>query len=363
MYRRKTALTGSLLLVVLSLVIALAASPDDQAWKDVNQAISSGKPRTAIERLEPIIRRSLDDQKYAEAIKAIAMKISLEAGIEGNLPQEKITRMQAELEKVPNVMKPPMQTILANWYWNFFQQNRWRFAQRTQAKSINDKDLETWDLSRILLEIDQHFVASLSNAEILKKIPISEYNELIEKGTAPDSYRPTLYDVLVNNAIDFYSSGEQAASRAYDAFELTADSPVFSSTQDFINWTPDTVDEASLKLKAIRLYQQLLIFHQEDDDPSAFLDADLARLVFGQNQAFGEEKESRYKAALRRFAEKHAEHAISSRAMYRLAAIANQNKEHSQALKIASEGQLPHPDSVGGNQCFNLIQQIKANNQ
>lgn len=360
MYRRKTTLAGALLLGVLSLVIVLAASPNDQAWKDVEQAMNSGKPRTAIERLSPIIRQAIDDEKYAEAIKAIAMKISLEAGIEGNLPQERIIRMQAELEKVPDVMKPPMQTILANWYWNFFQQNRWRFAQRTQSETVNDQDMETWDLVRILREIDQHFVASLSNAETLKKIPIAEYNDLIEKGTAPDSYRPTLYDVLVHNAIEFYSSGEQAASRAYDSFELSADSPVFSSTQDFVGWTPDTVDEESLLLKAIRLYQQLLVFHQKDDDLSAFLDADLARLVFGYNQAFGEEKESRYEAALRRFAEKHADHVISSRAMYRLAELAHQKDEFSESLQIASEGQRRHPESVGGNQCFNLIQQIKA---
>jgi len=45
----------------------------------------------------------------------------------------------------------------------------------------------------------------------------------------------------------------------------------------------------------------LLTFHEQDTDPAARLDADLARLRFGYNKAFGEEKKARYKAALQRF--------------------------------------------------------------
>ena len=43
----------------------------------------------------------------------------------------------------------------------------------------------------------------------------------------PDSYRPTLYDFVAHQALEFYNSGEQAAAKAEDAFELSADSPIF----------------------------------------------------------------------------------------------------------------------------------------
>ncbi len=360
MSRHKFILVGSLCFVAFSLSLLLAAGPREQTWKEVDEAIAAGKPKTAIEKLEPIINQAMNEKKFAEAIKAIATKISLEGSIQGDKPEEKITRLQAEIEKVPAEMKPTLEVILANWYWHYFQQNRWRFSDRTQTDSTPEEDFTTWDLPRILNEIDRHFAAALADADGLKKIPVADYDDLLEKGNAPDSYRPTLFDVLANNALEFYMSGEQAASKVYDAFELTADSPVFGSAADFISWQPQTTDEDSLTLKAIRLHQQLLAFHQDDADRSAFLDADLARLVFGNNQASGDEKADRYKAALRRFADEHADHVISSRALHQLASTVHQENDWAEAHKIAGEGLRRHKDSVGGRRCFNLIQQIEA---
>jgi len=114
-------------------------------------------------------------------------------------------------------MKPVLEAILANWYWHYFQQNRWRFMQRTQTAAPPGEDFTTWDLPRILAAIDKQFQKVLASAEALKKIPIADYNDLLEKGTMADSYRPTLYDFLAFNALEFYAAGEQAASRQEDA--------------------------------------------------------------------------------------------------------------------------------------------------
>ena len=56
------------------------------------------------------------NKKYAEAIKAICLKIAFEGNIEGNKPEEKVIRLQAEIEKAPAEMKPLMEAILAHWY-------------------------------------------------------------------------------------------------------------------------------------------------------------------------------------------------------------------------------------------------------
>ncbi len=355
---RRTVITGAF--AVVAVTILLAAGPREADWKEVDEAMAKGLPKTAIEKLDPIIRQAMDEKKYAEAIKAITMKISLEGNIEGNKPEEKITRMRAEIAKAPVEMKPVMETLLANWFWHYFQQNRWRFMQRTQTAAPPSDDFTTWDLPRILQEIDQQFTKALADSQRLKSVPVSDYDDLLEKGTAPDSYRPTLYDVLANNALEFYSSGEQAASRAQDAFELSADSPIFSSPSDFLDWTPETTDQDSITRKAIELYQDLIRFHRDDDDRSAFLDADLRRLNFGNDRAFGEEKSARYKAALQRFADNQSEQPISSRALHQLASVVHDEGDWVKAREIAEQGLNRFPDSVGGSRCFNLIQQIEA---
>lgn len=358
MFRQRIIIASSLVFLALSFLIA--AEPDKPNWKSVQDAISQGLPKTAIKNLKPIISQAMQDKNYGEAIKAISTKIVLEANIQGNKPEEKITRMQDAIDQAPAEMKPVMEAILANWHWHYFQQNRRRFMQRTQTAAPPGNDFTTWDLARILSEIDKQFQKALAAAELLKKTPVAEFDEVLEKGNSGDAYRPTLYDVLAHNALEFYSSGEQVASRAQDAFDLSASSPVFASADEFVAWEPKTTDQESLKLKAIGLYQDLLRFHKDDSDRTAFLDADLLRLNYGNNTAFGEEKTVRYKAALKRFSRGNAEHAISSRALHRLAQVIHGEGDWVEAHKIATEGLSQHSDSVGGRRCFNLIHQIEA---
>src|SRR4051812_18422594 len=90
-------------LCFFALPLLTFAVPGDRAqqWAKVKEADAKGLPRTAIQHLEPIIAAALKDRNYPEAIKAIARKISYEGKIQGNKPEEKVTRMQAALAKAP----------------------------------------------------------------------------------------------------------------------------------------------------------------------------------------------------------------------------------------------------------------------
>jgi hypothetical protein len=55
----------------------------------VDEAIEKGLPQTAIAVLDQIIPRALEDQAYAEATKAICLKIALEGQIQGGKVEEK----------------------------------------------------------------------------------------------------------------------------------------------------------------------------------------------------------------------------------------------------------------------------------
>ncbi|MHC4707237.1 MAG: alpha-2-macroglobulin family protein, partial [Planctomycetota bacterium] len=231
---------------------------------------------------------------------------------------------------------------------------------RTQTAEPPGADFTTWDLPRILAEIDLHFTSALSADQQLKAIPIGEFDDLLEKGTVPDTYRPTLYDFLAHEALSFYAAGEQVGVLPRDTFEFMVDSPIFAPVAEFLQWEPMTTDTESPKLKAIRLYQDLLAFHQDDADESALIDADLHRLIFGYNQALGSDKAVFYVEALERFVEQWSNHEIVARALYEWARVVHEQEDYVQAHMLANQGRNMYPNSTGGLLCDNLIKQIEA---
>jgi len=344
----------------------LKAAPREALWKAVEEAVQKGLPKTAITNLDLIIPAAIRDKAHGEAAKAIARKIVLEGNIQGNKAEEKITRMEAEIAKAPREIVPLLDAIVANWYWHYFQNNRWRFMQRTQTAQAPGKDFTTWDLPRLFAEIDKQFGKALASADTLKKTPIATFDDLLQKGTLPDAYRPTLYDFIAHEALKFYTSGEQAAARAEDAFELFADKPVygivpvFGTAEEFIAGKIERRADESATEKAFFLFRDLLLFHRNDKEPSAFADADLARLGWAYNAAFGEEKASRYKAALKTFVDKWADHETSALALYHWARVVQGEGELVEARSLAQRGANAHRDSIGGRMCRNLVSEIEA---
>jgi hypothetical protein len=357
----------------------LFAGPRDAQWKKAQEAIDKGLPQTAITNLEPIIAGAMKDKAYAEAVKAIGQKIALEGNIQGNKPEEKITRLEAEIAKAPKEMTPVLQTLLAHWYWQYYLQNRWRFMQRTATATAPGKDFTTWDLPRLFAEIDQHFQTALSAEKTLKATPIKAWDDLLEKGTMPDAYRPTLYDFIAHEALEFYTAGEQAGARPEDSFEFTLEevapgipSPLVDG-REFLALEPinrPISAEAAARTQAMTnssagkayfLYREILRFHAEDPAPKlAFASTDLDRLTWAWNIVVSGEKNARYRAALESFIETYANDEISALALEREARLSQSENDLVGAHKLASRGAKQFPKSPGGKLCQNLINEIES---
>ena len=81
-------------------------------WEEVEEAINKGLPKTAIEKLDPLIERAQREKAHAVSIRAIAQKINLEGAIQGNKPEEKIARMEAEMAKASKELQPMLNAVL-----------------------------------------------------------------------------------------------------------------------------------------------------------------------------------------------------------------------------------------------------------
>lgn len=344
--------------------VSQVSRPMDEAtrkklWQEVETANQNGLPKTAIENLNLIYQDALQDEAYPEAVRALATRCITEASIEQPLIPNAIRRLESALPDLPATIQPVVKTLLADWYFSYYQQNRWRFAQRSQTATPPSEDFETWDLPRFLTHVDGLYRAALSDATTLQSTPIETYAPLLSSASVSDAHRPTLFDFVAYQALQFYALDEQIV-RQQAAFDVSAASPVFSPLPDFLAWQLSADDDDSFLLQALKIQQALLKFHAADDDPTALLDANLNRFQFGNQVAVGSEKTARYQAALQGFADQHSQHPLSSLALGYLATSIHGEGDSVKARQVAMIGLNRFKDSPGGAMCHNLIATIEA---
>ena len=361
-----------------------AASPRAAAWVRVQQALDEGKPKTALESLAGIEQAAIQDQAWAEAARAIATRILTETGDRPGDDPERVIRLAAAIEQAPAETRGVLQAIRANWTWGYFQANRWRYQQRTPGSVPPPQDgadatelakLAEWDLPTIVAEIRSRFAAAVGAAgsperKLLQSLPVADWSMLIEKGTQPDAYRPTVWDVVVRNAIEFAASGERGLVDPEDAFELVASSPALGTLDEFLAGKPEAdpavTDTNSPVLDTLRLYRELIAFHQADADQTALLAADLDRILWAGSAAVADDGPAalatRKRQALEAFTARAGNHETAALATYHVAESARGEGDLGAARTLAAGVIDAQPNSPGAVLCRNLIAEIESKN-
>jgi hypothetical protein len=345
--------------------------PRAEAWKKVQQALDEGKPKSALEALAGVEQAAIAEKSWAEAARAIATRVLTETGDRPADDPERVIRLAAEFAKAPAETRGVLEAIRANWTWGYYQQNRWRYQERTQG-GADAKDLTKvaqWDLPTILAEIRTRFAAAVGKPgsperKALQALPVAEWDPLIQKGSMPDAWRPTVWDVVARDALEFAASGERGLIAPEDAFELDVDSPALGTMEEFLAWRPESdeavTDKDSPLLEAATLYRGLLEFHARDTEKSALLSADLDRILWASNAAVGEGLLDRKEKALRGFMERAGDHETGALAAFQLASLIQEQGDLVAAREIAANAAAAHPKSHGGAQCANLVSQIES---
>ena len=350
--------------------------PRAAQWQAVQKALDEGKPKTALEALAGVEQAAIAAGAWAEAARAIATRVLAETGDRPADDPERVIRLAAATAQAPAATRGVLEAIRANWTWGFYQQNQWRYQQRTQG-GADGGDLATiaeWDLPTIVQEIRTRFAAAVGAAgsperTALQRLPVAEWDALIAKGSMPDAWRPTVWDVVARDALEFAASGERGLMAPEDVFELDVASPALGTLEEFLAWRPEAdaavTDEDSPLIEAAALYRGLLEFHLDavnrgNADPAALLAADLDRILWAGNAAVGDGLEDRKEKALRAFIELAGGHETAALAALHLASLVQGQGDIVAAREIAAQAAAAHPKSPGGVQCANLVAQIES---
>ena len=190
----------------------------EKSWKKIDSLINKkGLPQSALEEINKIYAAAKKEKNNAQIIKALIYRLSLE-----QIKSDELNGIK-ELDKEISVASEPAKSILlsleAENYWNYFQQHRYQFYNRTETVNFKKDDIATWGISDFHKKIGELYLASLHDEKILKQTRLESFDAIIIKGNVR-ALRPTLFDLLAHKALDYFKTDERDISKPAFAFEL-----------------------------------------------------------------------------------------------------------------------------------------------
>jgi len=261
-------------------------------WKSVEKFEVEGLPKSALEVVDSISIKADKEHNNVQRIKALLFKSKFALILEEDAQLNIINNFKTQISQSEFPTKNILENLLANLYWQYFQQHRWQFYNRTKtSEKVNKDDFRTWDLQTLFDEISLHYQNSLQQQLLLQLEDLKNYDELLIQQEDSKTYRPTLFDFLAHNALEFYSTDENSITKPAYKFEIDNEQ-FLSDAKSFSQLKITSKDSASLQLQALKLYQDLTQFHIKDEKQDALFDIDIQRLRFVYQHATFENKET-----------------------------------------------------------------------
>ncbi len=136
----------------------------DKLWKRVDSCQSYGLTESALKVIEQIYSKAKTENNASQFVKAVLKRMTFEAYKEEFSLEKSIIKLQTEANEAKYPIKPVLQSILADAFWQYFQNNRWKFYDRTTTVNFKNDDIETWDLKTITSAVISNYKASLESS-------------------------------------------------------------------------------------------------------------------------------------------------------------------------------------------------------
>lgn len=332
----------------------------EDLWKKVQKLEDQDLTKSAQTIVQSISKKAKDENNSTQIIKSLLYSSKYVMTLEEESQLKVISDFRTEIENTEFPVKNILESYLANLYWQYFQQNRYKFYDRTKTTAKgNSSDFRTWDLTTLFEEISIHFDKSLENRKGLQELAASSFQDILNEQQGSKIYRPTLFDLLSHTALQFYKTSENNITRPAEKFEINT-SEFLCGAYEFTQLKIKTIDSTSLQAKALLIYQQLLQFHYPDPQLDAFVEIDIERLKYIHKNAVFEDKDQLYLEVLQQTAQSLSHSEVSAFYNQEIAVllrqwgntyIPNVSKEHrwkhKEALELCKEAIAKYPERRG----------------
>ncbi|NDV77416.1 alpha-2-macroglobulin [Dysgonomonas sp. 511] len=212
---KKHFLIGLLFLISIAMTAQTSNNKYEKDWEEVNRFQNESLPKSAVDKVDEILRKAIDEKNSTQVIKALIIKNKYKGDIDKDsdslIPDiEALVGQTGKAEE-----KALLNSMLAELYNNYYDQHRWQIRRRTALTDVVPEDMKEWTSNIFINKIVENLNLSVGQAATLKKHTTKEFDDIIDLGVDKDKY-PTLYDFLMKRAIEI---AQQVVSYDYSNFD------------------------------------------------------------------------------------------------------------------------------------------------
>lgn len=334
-----------IIVIILNSQFSQAQNNYPDLWEKVKEMESQGLTKSALKTVNEIKDIATKEKDVNQKIKALIYASKYALILEEDAQLGIINNFKSEIEKSTFPEKNIIESLLAKLYWQYFEQNRWQFYNRTHtSEKVDEIDFRTWDLQTIFNEIGIHHQNSLESGLLLQLEDLKKYDALLDISYDSKIFRPTLYDFLANEVLTFYKVEENNITSPAYKFEIN-DPKFIGDAKTFTQLSIQSKDSASLQLKALNLYQDIIQFHLNDKNPLALANADIERINYIYQNATFNDKDELLLKTLNTSKNNYAKHEASGLYDFELANF-DYKKANEYNSKTKKENQWKHKDAL-----------------
>jgi len=287
--------TAAMLIAVILLAQKKESSPLALRWLKVEQLAEKQLPESALKEVEQIIDQAEKEKNAAQLIKGMLYKMRFTLEQNPDKAPELIREFEEFTNKTTSATdKALLQSMTAELYANFYQNNEWKINRRTSIAGDLPDDMNEWTKNIFYTKITNLLSYSLSNHTVLQKTNAIVYKDILLPGKDSRLLQPTLFELLAWRKINILNSLQSIS----DVKNPISENTYFSDTQKFVALKAETNYDYSIENKIIETYQQILSFRLTNSNIPALLNAELERLSYVRERTTNPNSDSLYLNAL-----------------------------------------------------------------
>jgi TonB-dependent SusC/RagA subfamily outer membrane receptor len=343
----------------------------DKNWQKVEALELEGKFASAQKLVEKIYKEADKAQETAQIVKSFLYRAKFSLLLTEDSEVQVLQSLQAEIAK----QKFPVNAILENLYArllnDYLNKHRYKIYERSEVLlDTTPNDIELWNKEIFITQIHNYYQRSLAREETLLQLPVEDYMLLLEGKETMKIYRSSLFEILANNALDFYEN--EIPHKYLKEENYTITEKEFAQTEAFLKRDiPITAGKIFANQHILRLFQKLEKAAQ--NNTNAHVEIMLQRFKLMYLKIHGKpESDLLYSTALQQLAKKYQGNPLEALINYELAdhyfGISGlnhyklENETDSlrfKAAKLTKTMASNYPNSEGGIKCALLQKKIE----